>query len=178
MGKPTIGNRLDGDQLSITSSCPFTVGLGCSGHLRLVVPNDLEVRLHGSDGSLTLRDLDGPVDVSSSDGSLHASNLSGHLTLHTSDGSVTATGLRSDEVDATTSDGSVRLSFDSPPTAVTAHTSDGSLEVVVPADGTAYDVDATTSDGRREVSVPTDPGSPRRLELTTSDGSIRVLNRG
>jgi hypothetical protein len=177
MGKPTIGNRLDGDLLSVTSSCPFTVGLGCSGHIRLVVPEDVEVRVHGSDGSLTLRDLDGPVDVSTSDGSLTASNLTGNVTLHTSDGSVAATGLRSAEVDATTSDGSVRLSFDAAPSAVKAHTSDGSIEVVVPADGTAYDVDATTSDGGREVSVPTDPSSAHRLQLSTSDGSIRVLDR-
>jgi hypothetical protein len=177
IGKPTIGNRRDGDLLSITSSCPFTVGLGCSGHMRLVVPKDLEVRVHGSDGSMTIRDLDGPLDVATSDGSINASNLTGQATLHTSDGSVVATGLRSKEVDATTSDGSVRLSFDVAPSTVKAHTSDGSIEVVVPADSKAYNVIATTSDGGREISVPTDPSSARRLELSTSDGSIRVLNQ-
>jgi hypothetical protein len=177
MGKPTIGNRLDGDLLSVTSSCPFTVGIGCTGHIRLVVPKDVEVRMQGSDGSVTLRDLDGSVDVSTSDGSLVASNLTGRVTLRTSDGAVDATGLRSGEVDASTSDGSVRLAFDVPPSAVTAHTSDGSIEVVVPADGTAYAVDATTSDGGKDVAVPTDSSSARRLQLTTSDGSIRVLDQ-
>lgn len=177
LGKPSISNRLDGDLLSIGSSCPFSVGLGCSGHVRLVVPKDLEVQVHNSDGSVTLRDLDGPVDLSTSDGSINASNLTGRVKLHSDDGSMTATGLRSDAVEATTSDGSVRLSFAVAPSSVTADTSDGSVEVVVPDDGTAYNVTATTNDGSRNVSVPTDPSSAHRMQLSTSDGSIRVLDQ-
>jgi hypothetical protein len=178
LGKPSISNRVDGDLLSIGSSCPFSVGLGCSGHIRLVVPKDLEVRLHGSDGSLTLRDLDGPLDLATSDGSINASNLTGQLKLRSSDGSVVVTDLRSEQVDASTSDGSLRLSFVVDPSAVIAHSSDGSIEIVVPADGKVYNVNATTSDGSRDVSVPTDPNSARRMQLSTSDGSIRVLDRG
>jgi Putative adhesin len=174
MDKPTTGARRDGDLLSLASSCPFTVGIGCSGRVRLVVPRDVEVRVQSGDGSLTVRDIDGPVDLTTSDGSLVASDLTGPVTLKTRDGSVVATGLRSDQVDAVSSDGSLRLSFDSAPSLVTAVTSDGSVDIVVPHDGTAYDVTATTRDGRRELSVPTDPGSARHMELHTSDGSIRV----
>jgi Putative adhesin len=177
LDKPTITNGLDGDLLSISSACHFSVGLGCSGHVRLVVPKDLEVRVHNSDGSLTLRDLDGPVDLTTSDGNINASNLTGQVKLRSSDGSVVATGLRSDEVDAATSDGAVRLSFAVDPSSVTARSSDGSIEVVVPSDGSAYNVTATTSDGSRDVSVPTDPSSARRIQVSTSDGSIRVLDR-
>jgi Putative adhesin len=177
LAKPSITDRVDGDLLSIGSSCPFSVGLGCSGHVRLVVPKDLEVQVHNSDGSVTLRDLDGPIDLSTSDGSINASNLTGTVKLHTDDGSMTATDLRSDEVEATTSDGSVRLSFAVAPSAVTADTSDGSVEVVVPSDGTAYHVTATTSDGHKDVSVPTDPSSAHRIQVSTSDGSIRVRDQ-
>jgi putative adhesin len=177
LGKPSISNRLDGDLLSIGSSCPFSVGLGCSGHVRLVVPTDLEVQVHDSDASMTLRDLDGPLDLSTSDGSIDVSNLTGRLRLHSNDGSMVATGLRSDEVEATTSDGSVRLKFALAPSSVTAGTGDGSIEVVVPPDGTAYDVTGTTGDGSRDVSVPLDSSSARHLKLSTGDGSVRVLAR-
>ena len=37
---------------------------------------------------------------------------------------------------------------------------------------------ATTGDGSKDVSVPTDPTSARRMKLSTSDGSIRVLDEG
>ncbi|MDQ1621105.1 MAG: hypothetical protein QOE19_3674 [Actinomycetota bacterium] len=177
MGKPVVGNRRDGDVLSITSSCPFSVGLGCSGRIRLVVPQDVEVRAQTSDGSLTVRDLDGTADLSASDGSIRTTNLTGRVTLHSSDGSIEATGLRSDRVGVTTSDGSVRLGFDIAPTSLTATSSDGSVEIVVPRDGTAYDMTVTTSDGSRNVSVPTRSGSAHRMELHTSDGSIRVTDR-
>lgn len=177
LGNTTIGNERNGDVLSITSSCPFSVGLGCSGHIRLAVPRGIEVRASTGDGSLTVRDLDGSVDLSGSDGRILATNLTGRVSLRSSDGSIEATGLRSDEVDAVTSDGSVRLSFEVSPSSVTARTSDGSVEIVVPRDGMAYDVTATTSDGARVVSVPTDPSSSHRMELHTSDGSIRVVDR-
>jgi hypothetical protein len=100
--RPNISSRLDGDLLSMSSSCPVPIGLGCSGHVRLVVPKDLEIRVHSSDGS---------------------------------------------------------------------------IEVGVPSDGTSYDVTATTSDGSRDVSVPSDPKSAHRIQLGTSDGSIRVVNQ-
>jgi hypothetical protein len=176
LSKPDISNTLDGSVLSIRSSCPLSVGLGCSGHVRLVVPKDAEVRVRNSDGALTLRDIDGAVDLATSDGSINASNLTGQVKLHSSDGSMTVTGLRSSNVDASTSDGAVRLSFDVAPSSVTGHSSDGSIQVVVPPDGTAYHVTATTSDGSRVISVPTDPSSAHRIALSTSDGAIRVLD--
>jgi len=166
--KPTIRNRLSGHHLSVTSRCPFNVGRGCSGRIRLVVPRNVEVHVHGSDGSMTLRDLDGPVEATTSDGSIVVSDLTGP---------VTASGLRSGEVDAVTSDGSVRLAFVVAPSAVSAITSDGSVDVVVPRDGTAYDVDVTTSDGSRHVAVPTDPQSLHHVRLITSDGSVRVSDQ-
>jgi DUF4097 and DUF4098 domain-containing protein YvlB len=142
-----------------------------------VVPRDLEVQVHNSDGSMTLRDLDGPVDLSTSDGSINATNLTGRVKLHSGDGSMAATGLRSDEVEATTSDGSVRLNFAVAPSSVTADSGDGSIRVVVPSDGTAYDVTATTGNGSRHVSVPTDSNSARHMKLSTGDGSLTVLAR-
>ena len=52
-----------------------------------------------------------------------------------------------------------------PPSAVTGRTSDGSIEVVVPPDGTAYDVTPRTSDGSRDV-IGAD-----RPELVAPDGA-------
>lgn len=133
--------------------------------------------MHGTEGALTLRNLTGSVDVTTMDGAVNASNLTGRVAQRTSDGSVAATGFRSDDVSASSSDGPLQLSFGSPPSSVTAHSSVGAIEVVVPADGTAYAVTANTSGESREVSVPTDPSSARRMRLSTSDGAIRVLDR-
>ena len=62
LGRPTVRARQDGDVLRISSSCPFQVGIGCTGTVRLVVPAGVQVRADTRDGHLTLRDLTGPVD--------------------------------------------------------------------------------------------------------------------
>lgn len=175
--KPTVSARQDGDVLIITSSCTFQVGIGCTGKVRMTVPSDIDLRLRSSDSSADLRDIDGSVDLHTSDGSVRASNLTGPVTLRTSDGSVTATGLRSTDVEAVTSDGSVHLEFEVAPTNLMTRTSDGSVLVEVPDDDTAYTVSGRSADGSREISVPTDPDSTHRMDVTTSDGSVTVQTR-
>ena len=68
----------------------------------------------------------------------------------------------------------MNLSFISPPTAVRATSSDGSVLVDVPHDLTVYRVDVSTKDGSRTVDVPTDPSSDRHIAVSTQDGSVRV----
>jgi hypothetical protein len=178
LSKPAIGQRRDGDRLVITSSgCGFNPGLSCSGKVALVVPEGVTVRVRTGNSGLTLRNLTGDIDAATSNGSVRASNLSGQVNLGSSNGPIEASALRSDRVDAHTSNGSVRLTFDVAPTAATADSSNGSVEVVVPRDGSAYRVSATTSNGFRDVAVPTDPRSQRTIEAHTSNGSVRVLDR-
>jgi hypothetical protein len=178
LSKPSIGQRRDGDRLVITSSgCGFNPGLSCSGKVDLVVPEGITVRVRTGNSGLTLRDLTGDLDAATSNGSVHASNLTGRVNLGSSNGAIEASALRSDRIDAHTSNGSVRLSFDVAPTAATASSSNGSVEVVVPRGGPAYRVIATTSNGTRDIAVPTDPSSQRTIEARTSNGSVRVLER-
>jgi DUF4097 and DUF4098 domain-containing protein YvlB len=173
-----VRTRQVGDRLVVSSSCPFSPGLPCTGRVRLTVPSDVAVLGGSSDGHLLLSDLTGPIDVHNADGGVELRDVTGRLRLSTSDGSVQAEGLTSDQVTVDTSDGSVRLSFAEPPSTVRAATSDGSLEIVGPNDGTAYAVTVSVSDGSQQVDVPTDPGSARKISIHTRDGSVRVLPAG
>jgi DUF4097 and DUF4098 domain-containing protein YvlB len=114
------------------------------------------------------------MNLSSSDGGIEVHGPTGPLRLDTSDGGISATGLRTGDVRASSSDGSVHLSFLSPPTTVSVASSDGSVLVDVPHDGTAYRVDISTSDGSRTVDVPTDPASDRHIAVSTQDGSVQI----
>jgi hypothetical protein len=172
--RPDIVARLSGDTLTVTSHCPWSPGMPCTGHVRLVVPTATRVVGGSSDGHLTVRRLTGPMNLSTSDGGLEVHRATGPLRLHTSDGGISATGLRSGVLRASTSDGSVHLSFLAPPTTVHVTSGDGSVLVEVPHDGTAYRVDVNTSDAAHTVDVPTDPSSARHVAVTTQDGSVRV----
>ncbi len=114
------------------------------------------------------------VAVDTSTGSVEASGLTGDLEVTTSTGSIELLGLRSARVAAQASTGSVELGFAAPPQDVRAETSTGSVEIVVPADGTAYAVQSSTSVGSSEVSVPVDSSSSRRIDARASTGSVEV----
>jgi hypothetical protein len=114
------------------------------------------------------------VAVTTSTGSVEAAGLDGDLDVTTSTGSIELTGLRSERVGAQASTGSVELAFAAAPRDVRAETSTGSVEIVVPGDGTAYAVRSTTSVGSNEVSVPVDSSSSRRIEARASTGSVEV----
>jgi hypothetical protein len=167
-------SRLQGDRLVMTSHCGWDLGLGCSGDVRLEVPRGTTVRLQSGDGHLSLRGLTGEVNVSTGDGGVDVADVSGPLVLRTGDGSIEATDLRSRSADVHTGDGHVRLGFLTAPDSIQADTSDGSVDVSVPRDNEPWRVDATTGDGSRTIGVATDPAAPRRIELHTGDGPIRV----
>jgi hypothetical protein len=167
---------IDGDALVVDMDCPTGIPVWCSVDYRLVVPRDLEVDVRNENGRLTLRDLDGDVTAHGDNGSIELARLSGQVDVETEDGSVRAGGLTAAEVHGRSRHGSVRLTFAEAPTTVTARTSDGSVEVVVPDDDATYRVEAHVRGfgGDADAAVRTDPGSDRFITATTHHGSVTV----
>jgi hypothetical protein len=66
------------------------------------------------------------------------------------------------------------LDFDATPQAVVATTDTGGVEVVLPPDGTAYNVNAHTDTGGQHVDVETSSAAPRSIVATTDTGSVTV----
>ena len=178
LGEPDIVTRQVGDRLVVGSSCSFAPGIPCTGWVHLTVPADVQVTGRVTDNHLTLRDLDGEVDVSTSDGDVTATDVGGPLRLASRDGTVEASQVRSARVEATTSDGSVHIAFAVPPRSVRATSRDGSVRLTLPDDGTSYAVTVSTRDGSSEVTVPTDPTASRHITASTSDGDISIAAGG
>lgn len=166
--------EVEGDTLVVRSDCPHLSFTWCSVDYHLVVPADLSVVASSDNGRLTLRDLTGDVDADSDNGRIELIRISGDVEATTSNGRVEGDGLRAAVVTATSRNGSVELTFASPPTAVEARTSNGSVEVTVPDDDTAYRVETDTDHGSIDAAVRTDPSSDRFIVATTNNGSVRV----
>jgi len=167
---------VEGDTLVVDMDCPTGIPVWCSVDYRLVVPTDLDVDVHNGNGHLTLRDLEGDVTAEGDNGGIELARLSGDVDVETRNGSLRADGLRVDTVHARSRNGSVRLSFAEAPTTVTARTSNGSVEVIVPDDEATYRVDAEVRGfgGSADAAVRTDPSSERSITAATNHGSVRV----
>jgi hypothetical protein len=111
-------------------------------------------------------------------GGLEARGLAGDVDVSISAGGVSLSDLRAERVRTSVTTGGVMLDFAEPPREVTAATSVGGVGVVVPDDGTAYDVRTTVSVGEASVGVATDADARNVLDLTTTVGGIDVAYEG
>jgi len=171
--KPSV--RMDGDRLILKDGCRHAMNVYCVTRYDLRVPAQVALQVTSSDGSVTVSGISGDLDLRTANGAINADGASSRLQLRTSDGAITARDLHSTSVGAVTSNGGVRLSFLTDPTAVSARSSDGAVRITLPRDGTAYRVDATTSDGSRTVDVPTNPDATSSISAHTSNGAVSVV---
>ncbi len=132
---------------------------------RVRVPQQFDVNLNTSGGSIEVGDLEGTVETKTSGGSLKFGRIRGTVKGNTSGGSIQLDGTTGN-VDVNTSGGSIRLG-DVGGT-VKAHTSGGSIQI----EEVGGDVDARTSGGSVTATITKQPRG--RCALETSGGSVRV----
>jgi hypothetical protein len=142
--------------LEITAGCSGIINTYCTTRYDLAVPRTFALQVRSQDGSVRVTGLDGPLDLSSSNGSITADNLG------------------STDVQAGSSNGSLRLVFAVEPRHVQANSSNGSVTVSVPPVSGPYRVDAHSSNGTTRLDVRTDPQSDRLIVAHSSNGSVTV----
>ena len=176
--RPTVSVAPNGNQLIIRSHCPFQLVWSCYVHLTVELPPSTAVDVHTGSGNIAAAGLTAGASLTTSDGNIKATGVIGNLTLRSSNGNVTATDSRSQAIDASSSDGTVRVDLASSPTEVHATSSNGNVTVLVPDEpGVAYQVSSHTGNGGQTVAVRTDPSSPRHITARSSDGDVRVEYR-
>lgn len=164
---------VEGGVLRVRSSCPL-LSSWCGVDYRILVPADLAVAIDVDNGRLIVRDVSGSVRADGQNGAIELARLSGELDVSTHNGRLESTGLRSDRVVARTHNGSLRLEFSDPPSAVEARSDNGRVEVVLPTTPDAYRVDLETDNGSTDAGVRTDPGSDRSVVGRTRNGDVTV----
>lgn len=171
--RPTAyDHRVVGDRLEVSASCPNFGSTWCSVDFLIEVPHGTVVRIRNDD-TTRVENITAEVEVHSS-GSVDVSGLTGTALLQTENGSIRATGLRSEVVNASSENGSVRISTDVAPRSVIATSDNGSVEVLVPRTGESYAVDVDSDHGSTTNEVASDPVSDRRITARSDNGSARV----
>lgn len=151
----------------------------------LLIPENYNVKLNTSGGSLSVEDLVGELNASTSGGSINVGNIAGDVELHTSGGSIN-TDTITGNLNAHTSGGSIKVTVDKQLTEdAKLTTSGGSITAYLISD-IQLDINASTSGGRVKSDFEIDGrvkkmsvkgsinGGGPKLTLKTSGGSIKI----
>ena len=127
-----------------------------------------EAHLRTSNGQIHALDLKGNLGVDTTNGPVELDLIEGSVHAHTTNGHIHAERLRGG-LDATTSNSGIRAGIEQAGGEVRAETSNGSVELTLPA-GFARDVRAHTSNSSITLHLPASINA--RVDAHTSNGSI------
>jgi hypothetical protein len=188
----------DGGRLRVQAPAPdkdtggITIGASRSVSFTFMVPRKAHVLVRSGDGSISVEDVAGRVELHSGDGSIRATRLAGEVVAESGDGSVSLDGQFA-RVRATSEDGSVAVDAAGGSAAEQdweLYTGDGSITMKLP-DSFDAKVEADTGDGSISISGirdrdgDSDSHSVRgvlgrgghTLKVRSGDGSIRIATR-
>jgi hypothetical protein len=166
--------RVEGDRLLLSSTCPSFVSQFCTVNYVVEMPAHLAARVYSDSGTVTASDITGGAVLHSDNGRVEAARMEGDLELRSSNGRVTGHDLGATGVAADSDNGRVELGFNRPPRAVTARSSNGSVDVVVPDDSTAYRVDAASDNGSATATVDQSRDSANTITALSHNGAVTV----
>jgi DUF4097 and DUF4098 domain-containing protein YvlB len=197
------GNEVTATMRRAKSGKWFNWGWQGESSIEVTVPRRWDVNARTSGGSIELRNTAGSAKLNTSGGDVTAKDLNGTAVLRTSGGRITAENVRGDvdantsggdirlldidgSIKGNTSGGSVRVSLTGANRGISATSSGGDIEVILPQ-GTTGNVSASTSGGEVTTDFPvttrvvkegrlegTFNGGGQPIEARTSGGSIRL----
>ena len=141
-----------------------------SARLRVVVPRHSQLTASSADGSLSVEDVTGKLNLKTNDGSVRGSRLGGEVFVRSGDGSIRLERAEG-KIDLETDDGSITL--EAKPTLLRARTSDGTIRLEVEPDTVMTDDwDLQTADGSIVLTLPASFNAV--LDAETRDGAVRT----
>ncbi|MEV5409499.1 DUF4097 family beta strand repeat-containing protein [Thermopolyspora sp. NPDC052614] len=152
--RPKTSHEVNGGLLTLTYDCPGLVG-NCSVEYRVEIPRGLSVKADTGSGEVVLRGLSGQVEATTGSGGINGADLTGKRVV------------------GETGSGDVELRFGATPDDVRVETGSGNGVVRVPAG--SYNVITETGSGEQQVEVGRDSAAPRKIDVSTGSGDVKVL---
>ncbi len=185
-----VSTDVSGDSVEIRGKVDRGSGWGNWGNnlkvkFYVTVPENYDLDLQTSGGSISIEDLVGKVDAQTSGGSIRMGNIEGDVDVHTSGGSITSKSVYGN-IDAHTSGGSIKVTFAKDLTDDASLTTSGGSITAYLHEDISVDLDASTSGGRVRTDFDVDGrvkkksirgeinGGGHKLVLRTSGGSVNI----
>jgi hypothetical protein len=134
------------------------------------------VTLTSSGGDVSLSGSGSAATVDSGGGNLSLGHLGGVLKFTTGGGDVDGSDLTSPKATMDTGGGNVTLTFTRPPADIDITSSGGDVTILLPRDGTRYDISYQASGGNYSLasSVLTGSGSGHTITVHSGGGNISI----
>jgi hypothetical protein len=145
----------------------------CSLTVTVALPATADVRIAGTNGSITASRMTGSLDIDTTNGALRVTDAAGVLDLRTTNGWIQVRGATSPQVSAFTTNGEVELDFTEAPDEAIARSTNGGITVRVPA-GEPYFIDMRTTNGQVQSGFESDRTAERTITAETTNGNISV----
>jgi hypothetical protein len=171
--RPSFTERTTSDGLAFVYDCNNFVG-DCGLDATVSVPTGTTASVSTGGGNATVTGTTGAITVSSGGGDVTANGVAGDISLNTDGGNITGTAITAARVNAGTGGGDIEIVFSKVPRYVNVNTDGGDVTIVVPADGTHYDVREHTAGGNSTASVPINTSSPNQIIATSGGGDITI----
>jgi hypothetical protein len=175
---PRFAVETRGDTTRVDGHCVTSWFARCSLRVDVGLPPGAALDVTGANGAIRAAGLDGALRLRTTNGALQVTDVRGSLELRSVNGAIRVQNASSQETAASTTNGSVSLSFRDAPHRVDGRTINGSVTVRLPA-GTGYSVDAHTVNGQvRTDPQVDDPSSPHTVRAETVNGPVTVESSG
>ncbi|MBO2459236.1 DUF4097 family beta strand repeat-containing protein [Actinomadura violacea] len=173
--KPVVKETLQGDVLSVSARCPgagaFYYGLECGAEINVQVPPGVRVSAASGSGQITVRGVQGDLDLRAGSGEIRVVGSRGALRARVGSGTIRGTALASPEARVTVGSGELDLRYAEPPRLVDVSAAAGSLKVIVPA-GSRYRVQDWNGSGDAHLNQAlVDGRSDRLISFRSGSGS-------
>lgn len=153
--QPRVDLGLRGQVLDVGYGCPERQTY-CAVQLDLMMPSMLDVTIRADDGDVLLSDITGTIEVEGDRSEVWGFRLG------------------SPRVEVSTEHGDVTLFHTTAPELLSVTTSDGDIEVTIPAGPYEVIVESDKGEVLLSPEIEHDPSAANRIELSSEGGSIYV----
>lgn len=159
--------------LELRQRCPW-YGSRCEADWKVTAPPDVELDLRTGNGRVMVDGSTAPVRVHTSNGPIDMVDVSGTIRASTRNGRLTGTRLGAADVEASSANGPVELTFTSALDRAVLVTRNGPITLDVPDVPGAYRVATSAVNGSEQVSIRTDPAARATIDAHSANGGIRI----
>jgi DUF4097 and DUF4098 domain-containing protein YvlB len=173
--KPTVTSSTSNGGVQLTAACPGGIfGNNCAINYTLTVPAMAMLNLHSGNGDIAVAGSTAALSLDSGNGGIEFSNVTGDVVAHTGNGGISGSQVSSKNVQASTGDGGIGITWSAAPTTVVATTGNGGIRLVVPQGSGPYRTSAHTGNGTAHVNVASDSSTASSITAETGDGGITI----